>query len=909
MKHLLSLWLLFIPLWIFAQSDSSLRITINATNQPISTILKRVEAEYPVSFFYQSDKLPQEPRSVNLTEGSLDDLMDAVLQATTFSYLQYDERSVVIMPRSIVNQVYSADYYKALEKSLAKAEEAKEGKEEEEDSQIVIGSIDELDPSGRAQVTGTITDRETGEPIIGATIFHPASGVGGATDVDGSYSIELPTGEQELQVQFVGYQSITRKILVYSDGVMAMQMTETAVDLGEVVVEAEAADANISRAVAGVEQLDVEAIKKLPSFLGEADVVKSLLLLPGVSTVGEGATGFNVRGGEVDQNLIQQDDGFIFNSSHALGFFSTFNTDLIQSVELYKGSIPAQFGGRLSSVMDVEMRDGDFEKFGFKGSISPISGKISVETPVIKGTSSLIGGFRSSYLNYLLPLTNVPEVERSSAFFYDANLRYTHRIGEKHIVTLSGYSAYDDFVYNEEFGFEYETVMGQLIYRTLFSDKVFNRLAFIYSEYDSGQEELQGVQAARIETGVNYWKVRDLFSYVPNNDFRLNAGFDLIRYDVNPGLQFPLDDERSEVNAKSLERQQGLEGAAFLNVEYSPISWFLLSAGVRYNNYRFLGPQTVTTYENPDRPEASETTGFETYDANETITTYATLEPRASMRLRFSPSSSIKAGYSRTSQFINQIFNTAAPTPVNQWQLSNEYIRPMLADNYTVGFFQNLRKNLWETSVEVYYRDIFQLFDYKDFAQLNVNDRLETEILNGTGRSYGLELSIKKREGLVNGWLSYTYSRAERQVNGINNGVYYPSNFDIPHNGSLVLNIQPNQRHTLTFNFNYSRGRPTTYPLGNYETNSGLVVPLYSERNQLRIPDYHRLDVAYTLGQGYNKTKRVKTSWTFSIYNVYGRENPFSVFFTEGAFQQVQANRLAILGSIFPSITINFEFL
>lgn len=908
MKKMLSLWLLLLPLWMHAQPQPNLRITINATDEPIASILDRVESQYPVFFFYQPDKLPQEPRSVNLTDGSLDDLMDALLQATTFGYMRYDERSVVLMPRSIVNQVYSADYYKALEKSLAQANEP-EAEEQAQDRQMVIGSINDLDPSGRAEVTGTITDRETGEPIIGATVFHPASGAGSATDVEGLYQINLPTGEQELQVQFVGYQSIARSIIVYSDGSLDLQMAETAVDLGEVVIEAEAADANISGAVAGIEQLDVEAIKKLPSFLGEADVVKSLLLLPGVSTVGEGATGFNVRGGEVDQNLIQQDDGFIFNSSHALGFFSTFNTDLIQSVELYKGSIPAQFGGRLSSVMDVEMRDGDFDKFGMKGSVSPISAKISVETPVVKGTSSLIGGLRSSYLNYLLPLADVPEVERSSAFFYDANLRYTHRIGEKHIVTLSGYSAFDDFVYNEEFGFEYETIMGQIIYRTLFSDKMFNRLSFTYSQYDSGQEELQGVQAARIETGVNYWKVRDLFSYVPDQDFRMDVGFDLVRYDVNPGRQFPLDEAGSEIVARELQRQQGLEGAAFFNLEYSLSSWFLLSAGLRYNNFRFLGPQTLTTYEHPNRPEENEITGEESYAAGESITTYAYLEPRASLRLRFSPSSSIKAGYGRTSQFINQIFNTAAPTPVNQWQLSSRYVRPFLAHNYTLGYFKNLRKNLWETSLEVYYRDIFQLFDYEDFAELNVNDRLETEILNGTGRSYGLEVSIKKKEGLVNGWLSYTYSRAERQVEGINFGEYYPSNFDIPHNTSLVLNLQPNQRHTLTLNFNYSRGRPTTYPLGNYESPSGLVVPLYSQRNQLRIPDYHRLDVAYTLGQGYNKTKRVKTSWTFSIYNVYGRENPFSVFFTEGAFQQVQANRLAILGSAFPSITINFEFL
>jgi hypothetical protein len=733
--------------------------------------------------------------------------------------------------------------------------------------------------------------------------------MGTATDIDGSFSLELSTGEQEIQIQFVGYQSISRTMLVLSDGTMDVSMANTAVDLSEVVVEAEAADANIGRATAGVEQLDVDAIKKLPSFLGEADVVKSLLLLPGVSTIGEGATGFNVRGGEVDQNLIQQDDGFIFNSSHALGFFSTFNTDLIQSVELYKGNIPAQFGGRLASVMDVEMRDGSFEKFGMKGSVSPISSKISIETPVIKGKSSIIGGFRSSYLNYLLPLATVPEVERSSAFFYDANLRYTHRLNDKHILTFSGYSSFDDFVYNEEFGFDYSTIMGQFTYRTIFSDQLFNRFTAIYNEYESTQEALQGVQAAALETGITYWKLRDVFSYTPSEDVRVDAGFDLIRYGVNPGAQRPLDNAISEIATRDLAEEQGLEAAVFANIEYALSPAFLISAGIRMNNYAFLGPETSFTYENPERPEIDEATGEESFASGERIASYNSLEPRVSMRYRFNATTSVKGGYSRTAQFINQIFNTAAPTPVNQWKLSDQFVEPMRSHNYTVGVFRNFNNNLWETSMEVYYRDIDALFDFKDFADLNVNDQIETELLDGEGRSYGLELSIKKREGLLNGWLSYTYSRAERLVNGINQNEYYPSNFDIPHNASLVVNIQPNQRHTLTFNFNYSRGRPTTYPLGNYEDPTGLVIPLYSDRNQLRIPDYHRLDIAYTLGQGYNKTKRIKTSWTFSVYNVYGRENAFSVFFTEGPFQRVQANRLAILGSVFPSVTINFEFL
>jgi len=904
MKKLASLLLLMSPLWMWAQNDPEPTITVAVESATIASILDQLQQEYDLRFYYQPDELPEQPTSLRVEEEPVSVALRSLLSGSGIGFIAYTPDTYVLMPSRIVDQIYTADYYKALEKTITLAEAP-----EEEFIQTTIGSTDQLNPSGRAVVTGTVTDKETGEPIIGATIFHPASGLGAATDVDGGYQFELPTGEQEIQVQFVGYQSISRTMLVLSDGTMDIAMSGTAVDLSEVVVEAEAADANIGRAQAGVEQLDVETIKKLPSFLGEADVVKSLLLLPGVSTIGEGATGFNVRGGEVDQNLIQQDDGFIFNSSHALGFFSTFNTDLIQSVELYKGNIPAQFGGRLASVMDVEMRDGSFEKFGLKGSVSPISSKISIETPVIKEKSSIIGGFRSSYLNYLLPLASVPEVERSSAFFYDANLRYTHRLTDKHIVTFSGYSSFDDFVYNEEFGFEYNTLMGQLTYRTLFSDELFNRLTVTYHQYESVQEALEGAQAAQLETGVDYWKVRDQLSYTPSEDLRVDAGFDLIRYTTNPGKQIPLDIATTEIVAKELETEQGLEGAVFANAEYAFSPAFLISAGLRLNNFAFLGPETSFTYQDPDNPRAGESTGTESFDSGERIASYTTFEPRVSMRLRFNPTTSVKGGYSRTSQFINQIFNTAAPTPVNQWKLSDQFVQPMRSHNYTFGIFRNFKNNLWETSMEVYYRDIDQLFDFRDFADLNVNDQLETELLNGEGRSYGLELSIKKREGLVNGWLSYTYSRSERLVEGINLGEYYPSNFDIPHNASLVLNVQPNQRHTLTFNFNFSRGRPTTYPLGNYEAPTGLVVPLYSQRNQLRIPDYHRLDIAYTLGQGYNKTKRVKTSWTFSIYNVYGRENAFSVFFTQGAFQRVQANRLAILGSVFPSITINFEFL
>jgi len=905
-QYLLGLSLLLLPCLMVAQEEQpDLEITRSFDAARASEILAALQADYPVRFFFKAEELPQRSFTLNFEAAPLEEVMETLFQFSELGYMRYDARSIIIMPQRVIDEVYTADYYKALEKTVRQEEQPVENQPE----QTVVGELEALDPSGKAVVSGRITDQETGEPILGATIFHPASGQGAATDADGRYAIPLPTGDQELRVQFVGYQNISKEILVLSDGELDIRMTNTAVNLSEIVVEAEAADANIDRAQAGVEQLDIKTIEKLPTLLGEADVVKTLLLLPGVSTIGEGASGFNVRGGQVDQNLIQQDDGFIFNASHALGFFSTFNTDLIQDVKLYKGNIPAQFGGRVASVMDVEMRDGDFEEFGLKGAVSPISSRISIETPIVKGKSSVLGGFRSSYLNYLLPLGTVPEVRRSSAFFYDANLRYTHRLTDSHILTLSGYLSHDDFVFNDEFGFDYDTFMGQLIYRTLFNEKMFNRLSVTASRYASNQENLEGVQAAKLETGIDYLKVRDLFSYVPNKDLRLDGGFDAIRYRVNPGRQEPLDPEQSQISVQELTDDEAFEGALFANAEYEFTSALQLSAGIRYNLYRYLGPKTVFEYANPDRPEIGEETGVTEFGAGETIATYTTLEPRVSMRYRFNSRTSVKGGYSRTSQFINQIFNTATPTPTSQWQLSTQHIEPVRSHNYTIGLFRNFDDNVWETSLEVYYRNIDQTFDYKDFAALNVNDQLETQLLEGEGRAYGVELSIKKRQGLFNGWLSYTYSRSERLIEGINLGEYYPSNFDIPQNLSLVFNYQPNQRNTFTLNFNFSRGRPTTFPFGNFEDRSGLVIPIYSQRNQLRIPNYHRMDIAYTLGQGYNKTKKIKTSWTFSIYNLYGRKNAFSVFYSQAPFQGVQANQLAILGSVFPSVRMNIEFL
>ncbi|MEM1325378.1 MAG: TonB-dependent receptor [Bacteroidota bacterium] len=904
MQHpLLALLLLFALIIndLQAQSTPTYTITGNYQNQSTRRILQDMQRQVPIQFHYKEAELPTEARTFNFQNTPLSEALTQVFRGTLLNYFIYRDYAVVIAPDRILQEVYSSDYYQGLESSLTADTRTSKIKPTK------VGSIDQLASNGRAIMTGRVRDEQTREPIIGATLRFTELEQGEVTDVDGNYTVELPVGEHELIVQYIGYDDQVKQLQVMSDGELNIKLTKAAVQLSEVTVSARRQDANVENAQIGLTTLDMEEIKKLPSFLGEADVVKSLLLQPGVSSIGEGAVGFNVRGGEVDQNLILQDEGFLLNSSHALGFFSTFNADLVGGVDLYKGNIPADYGGRLASVMDVRMRDGDFSQFKLKGGIGPVTSRLSLEGPIVKEKASVIAGFRSSYSDWILNRINVLEVQRSSAFFYDANLRTTIRFNDKNTIVLSGYASQDEFTYNEEFGFEYSTLLGQFTYRKIFSDKAISNLSFVVSDYNSARFDLDGVDAAQLNNDVAYIKAKEQMTFTPNNNLRVDAGVQSILYTVNPGTQVPFGDE-SSIAPLTLEEEKGLESAAFASAQWTISPRLLVSGGLRFALYQFLGPKTVFEYQNEEQPILSETTGSN-LSGSGAIETYSSFEPRISLRYKVNTTSSIKTGYSRTAQFINQIFNGDSPTPTSQWQLSTPYIEPQRSHNFSIGYFQNFDENLWEASAEVFGRYVDALFDFRDFAQLVMNPQLETELLPGIGRSYGLELSLKKNKGAFNGFLSYALTRAERQVEGINRGNWYSSNFDKPHDLSLVLNYQPNRRNTFTVNFIYGTGRPTTPPVGNTRFENGLVVPIYSLRNQLRIPDYHRMDIAYTIGQGYKKDQRFRTSWTISVYNVYARRNAFSVYYTQGRFQRVQANKLAILGTAFPSLTFNFELL
>lgn len=899
MKNLNSVFILCIlTSFVFndlkAQEDKKSE-TITVQAGLLADALESLDNSTPIKIFYKVDPTIKLNKSISVDKQDLSSALSALLENTFYDFVEYRGYGFVVLDKTILEQEYSAEFYSALS-----------GQDEQDENSMVIGSFNQLGADGMGTLNGIVRDAQTGEPIIGATISVTDTDIGTATDFDGSYEINLPAGQHQIVINFIGYEDNYKAFEIRSDGSLDVDLDKGAIELDEVTISARAADASVENVQIGVQSINMSTIKKLPTFMGEVDVIKSFLLQPGVGSIGEGASGFNVRGGNVDQNLIMQDETFIFNSSHSLGFFSTFNSDLINKVDLYKANIPAQYGGRLVSVMDVEMKDGNFESFKIKGGVGPISSKVSFEGPVIKDKVSIIGGFRSSYTGWLLSLMQEPELQKSSSFFYDGNFRITAKPNANHSITLSGYSSKDDFVYNDEFGFDYQTQFAELSYGLILGKNIFSKFTVVGSRYDSNQADFDGIDASTINTTVDYLKIKENIKYIPNEVTEFNVGLSSITYDIGPGDRSPLG-ELSTISPKILEDEKGRESAVYANAKFALTDVLEVSGGARFTYFQYLGPKTEYQYSDESQPSVETITGTELKTG--TIKSFTALEPRVSMRLKLTDETSLKAGYSRTSQFINQIFNADSPTPTSQWQLSNRYIDPLKSHNVSIGYFKNFNDNIWETSFELYGRKIDQLYDYRDFADLLINDHIETELLNGEGRAYGAELSIKKNKGIMNGWLSYTYAKSERQIADINDGEWYPSNFDKTHDVSLIFNYNPNQRNTLTANINYSTGRPTTPPVGNYRSSGGLIVPIFSERNALRIPDYFRVDLSYTLGQGYKVDQKFRTSWTFSIYNLLGRKNPYSVFFTQAPFNLVQANKLSILGSVFPSLTINFELL
>ncbi|TDD98599.1 TonB-dependent receptor [Flavobacterium cellulosilyticum] len=772
--------------------------------------------------------------------------------------------------------------------------------------------------SEKFTISGTIFDTKSNETLIGVNVTIPELKTGIPTNEYGFYSLTLPKGNYKIQITYLGYQTTEETINLYQNTKKNFNLNGNETLLQEVVITTNRNITATQKPEMSVNKLTVATIKKMPVVLGEVDIIKSLLLLPGVSNSGEGASGFNVRGGGADQNLILLDEANIFNSSHVFGFFSVFNPDAIKDLKLYKGGIPARFGGRASSVLDIYQKDGNSKEFHVNGGIGLITSRILAEGPIVKDKGSFLIGGRSSYAHLFLKLSE--EQKNNSAYFYDLNTKLSYKLNPNNNLYLSGYFGRDVFSLNKSFTNTYGNSILNLRWNHLFTDKLFSNLSLIYSDYYYGLNlDFVGF---KWDSGIKNYNIKYDFKYYISNNFKLNYGVNAIYYDFNPGIIKP-SNPNSGINANKLDKKYAFEPAIYLDAEHKISEKISFSYGLRYSMFYRLGESTVNLYAdnnpvtfNTDLQIYEKATPIETkfYNKNKKIQTYNNLEPRFSAVYQLNENQSVKASYNRMIQYLQLISNTSSPTPLDVWTPSDSYIKPQIADQVALGYYKNLIENKYSIEVETYYKEVQNRLDYIDGADLIANNALEQVILNGSLRSYGLELMFRKNEGRFNGWISYTLSKSEQQTlgrtpqeTGINNGNWYNSVYDKLHNIAVTGNYNLNKKWAFGSNFVFQTGQPVTYPEGKYEY-LGITIPSYGLRNKNRLPAYHHLDVSATLTPHKNDNRKWRSEWVFSIYNIYNRKNAASINFRENMDTRTnEAIKTSIFGMV-PAVSYNFKF-
>ncbi len=765
-------------------------------------------------------------------------------------------------------------------------------------------------------LSGTIIEESSNETLIGVTVAFPSLGTGVVTNEYGFYSITLPKGNYDVLVSYLGFQEIVRSITLNTNTKIDFKLTEAAEQLEEVIVTQDVERMDIRKPQMSVNTLSVATIKKIPVILGEADIIKSILLLPGVTNAGEGASGFNVRGGAVDQNLILLDEAIIFNSSHLFGFFSVFNPDAIKDIKLYKGGIPARYGGRVSSVLDIFQKEGNSKELKVNGGIGAVASRLLVEGPIKKDKAAFLIGGRGSYAHLFLPLFDLD----NTAYFYDLNTKLNWKINENNNIFLSGYFGRDVFGISESFVNTYGNAVGNFRWNHLFSEKLFSNLSLIYSDYYYGLKlDFVGFNW---NSGIRNFNLKyDLKHYV-NDKLQVNYGINNIYYEFNPGKIEPSNDT-SGIIEDQLTQKYANEFAAYIDLEHRVTDNLSLGYGLRISNFIRLGQNELNIYEdnNPVRfdPVLSlyqEADPIEVINPGRggSLSTFSNFEPRLSMSYTLNDNSSVKASYTRLAQYLHLLSNTNSPTPLDVWTPSGPFIEPQLLDQYALGYFKNIANGAYSFETEVFYKDVQNRIDYIDGANLIANNAIEQVILNGEARAYGLEVLLRKNEGKFQGWLAYTLSKSEQRTpgrtdleTGINFGEWYNTPYDKPHDISLFTSYELSEKWSITSNFVYQTGQPTNFPVGQFEF-QGLTVPYYGLRNEQRLPDYNRIDVSATLTPKKNKTRKMQGEWVFSIYNLYNRRNAASINFRRNQDTGTnEAVRTAIFG-IVPAVTYNFKF-
>lgn len=923
MKRSFAFTLLIWLLGCFAQVAAQTK-TITGTFQdvPFDDFVSRLEGMTGYRCYYDQASFDSLRVTMDVKDRPLEEVFEDLFKNTDFYYAIHRNRVFFTKgrqihtglpgerrrpPRQVENKAPAplADLSSGVEKEHVVASAVLENKVYEIGTRTATAA-------GEATVTGYAVDAKTGEPVIGAAVFIEQPRIGITTDQSGFYALTLPRGRHVLHIRGVGIRNTRRQIILYSDGKLNLEIQPEVTSLKEVVISAESS-ANVRNVPMGLEKISIATIKQVPAVFGEADVLRTVLTLPGVKSVGEASTGLNVRGGAVDQNLILFNDATIYNPSHFFGLFSAFNPEVVNDVQLYKSSIPSKYGGRLSSVLQVSSRDGNKKELTGTAGLGLLTSRINVEGPLIRDRSSFIFGARTTYSNWLLKmLPSKSSYRNSKASFNDVNLNLNHRIDGNNELFFTGYLSNDRSNLNSDTLYGYSNKNFSLKWKHHFGSKLVSYFTGGFDRYDyENYTEKNPVNAFNLNFDISQLNLKSDFVFYRNNRHTIDFGLSSIRYQLHPGNFQPLGGE-SLIVPDVVAPEQGLESAVYLGNRYDITQRLSVDFGVRYSVFNYLGPQSVNRYA-PDLPK-DESNLLETrnHGAGDFIHTYHGPEFRLSARHTLTDDFSVKAGYTTLRQYIHMLSNTTAISPTDIWKLSDPNIRPQYGDQISLGLYKNFRSNTIETSVEVYYKNLKDYLDYKSGAVLVLNHDIETDVFNARGKAYGAELMIKKMSGKLNGWASYTYSRTMLKMDDpnagevVNKGEYYPSSYDKPHDFTLIGNLRFSHRVSVSLNATYSTGRPITLPIGKYYYNGSLRA-LYSDRNEYRIPDFFRTDLSVNIAGNHKVNQLAHNSWTLGFYNVTARKNAYSVYFTskDGV---IEGHKLSIFGSIIPFVNYNIKF-
>jgi hypothetical protein len=756
-----------------------------------------------------------------------------------------------------------------------------------------------LQSQTRATLSGHVSDAQTGEMLIGANVFVPQLNKGATTNVYGFYSLTVDTGHYFIRISYLGYETQEKGWALKSNQEWNAELTPAARKIDEIVVEGTAADHNIRAPEMSVAKIGVKEIKTIPVIFGELDVLKTIQLLPGIQSAGEGSSGFYVRGGDASQNLILLDEAPVYNASHLLGFFSVFNSDAVKDVTIYKGGFPADYGGRLSSVLDVKMKEGNSKKTSVSGGLGLISSRLMIEGPLVGDKASFIATGRRTYADLFLKLSPDTLLNNNRLYFYDFNLKANFKAGNHNRFYLSGYFGRDVFKFRKIFGFDWGNTTATLRWNHLFSDKLFLNSTFIYSDYDYDFTLTDAGSEFTLTSSIHDVNWKEDFQLFIASGNTLKFGLANTWHRFNPGEITATGD--LPVNNTKMEIKHALEQAVYVSHELDLFPFFSMVYGLRYSLFSQFGPGHVFSFN--DRGDVIDTSWVE---HGRIIKTWSGLEPRLLVNLKMNEASSLKASLTRNVQYLHLLSNSTASTPVDLWVPSSKIIRPQVADQVAMGYFRNFRNNMFESSLELYYKDMKNQIDYRNGADIFLNDLVESQLVFGRGWSYGAELLIRKNEGRLHGWASYTLSRTERKFARINEGRPYPARQDRTHDVSIVGMLDLNDRWTFSAIWVFNTGDAVTFPSGKYFI-EGQVINYYTERNGYRMPPYHRMDIGVTL---YNKPgKKYQSSLNLSVYNLYARKNAYSISFEQDEDNPaITRAKMIYLFSIVPSITYNFRF-